>query len=220
MKQVESIPATIPAPKAKVNLVDEIQIYDDIIPLDLQKRLAATVKAQVWSYEWKTAATDMYPVWGRSVVNMQRAERNAEEALMNSKTQDAPGQIWMQFQESFLRGHSLMRAFVIGFHHGCEGYGHMDNVDPEDQGAVTNGLTLANYRSTIIFAFNEWETKWGGEMLIFNREGTDLIMAVEPKPFRVLSFPGLLPHKPNGPVRESDQFLPLLSYRSKQILRM
>lgn len=219
MKQT-SIPETIPQPKPMENLIDQIQIYDDIIPLDIQKQLSATVNQEVWGYDWQTAVSDIYPVWGRSVTNPVRGERNTEEFLFNTKGQDAAARIWMQFQDSFLRGHSLMRAFVIGFHHGCEGYGHMDNVDPEDQGAMGNGLNLGNYRSTIIFAFDEWEATWGGEMLLFNREGTDVIAAVEPKPFRVLSFPGMLPHKPNGPTRESAKFLPLLSYRSKQILRM
>lgn len=202
------------------NLVDEIQIYDDIIPKDLQDKLSATAGSQVWGYDWQTAVEDMYPVWGRSVQRPLSAEQNAEENLMRLKSSDAAASVWEQFQGSILRGHSLLRAFVIGFHHGCEGYGHLDNVDPEDQGTVGTGLNLTNYRSTIIFAFNEWDAKWGGEMLLFNRDGTDVIAAVEPKPFRVLSFPGLLPHKPNGPIRESAQFLPLLSFRSKQILRM
>lgn len=202
------------------NLADEIQVYDNVIPQAVQDKLSATVNSQVWGYDWQTAITDFYPVWGRSVTNSLRAEKNAEENLMRRNSSDAASDVWLLFQDTFLRGHSLLRAFVIGFHHGCEGYGHLDNVDPEDQGAIGNGLNLTNYRSTIIFAFNEWETKWGGEMLLYNRDGTDVIAAVEPKPFRVLSFPGLLPHKPNGPIRESAQFLPLLSFRSKQILRM
>jgi SM-20-related protein len=220
MKQLENLEAAIPTPKAMGSLADEIQIYDDIIPTDIQKKLAATVKQQVWGYDWRTAISDVYPVWGRSVTNPLRGARNAEEHLLQNQQQDAAGKVWNQFQDSFLRGHSLMRAFVIGFHHGCEGYAHIDNVDPEDHGAVGRGLNLTNYRSTIIFAFDEWEASWGGEMLIFDREGKELIMAVTPKPFRVLSFPGLLPHKPNGPTRDSDKFLPLLSFRSKQILRM
>jgi SM-20-related protein len=149
-----------------------------------------------------------------------RGDLNVQEQLLQDTQQLDSAEIWKLFTKSFLRGHSLLRAFVIGFHHGCEGYAHGDNVDPETGTEMGNGLSLTNYRSTIVFAFNEWEAQWGGEMVLYNREMTDIVMAVEPKPFRVLSFPGFLPHKPNGPTRESDQFLPLLSYRSKQILRL
>lgn len=208
--------------KTMGNLEDEIWVFDDIIPKDIQQRLAQTVQSEIWGYNWRTSPSDRYPVWGRSVVSPQRGNRNVQQQLLMDEHQHDPGDIWNLFSKSFLRGHSLLRSFVIGFHHGCEGYAHGDNTDPEDglPTAGYSGLNLTNYRSTIVFAFDEWDTAWGGEMLLYNRDMTDIIRAVEPKPFRVLSFPGFLPHKPNGPTRESDQFLPLLSYRSKQILRL
>jgi SM-20-related protein len=202
------------------NLMDEVFIYDDLIPKDIQQNLAATVKKELWGYNWQTAPEDMYYVWGRSVTAPLRGKRNAEQSLLKDGHQIDSAAIWKLFTQSFLMGHSLMRAFVIGFHHGCEGYAHGDNTDPEDNGQMGGGLNLANYRSTIIFASDEWDSTWGGEMVIYNRDMTDIVCAVEPKPFRVLSFPGLLPHKPNGPTREMDKFLPLLSFRSKQILRL
>lgn len=202
------------------NLEDEIHVYDDLIPKALQISLTKTVKQQVWANDWKTSRHDEYPVWGRSVATPLRGYQNAQERLLRDGEQLESAEIWKLFTQGFLKGHSLLRAFVIGFHHGCEGYAHGDNTDPEDGGSMGTGLNLTNYRSTIVFAFDEWETSWGGEMLFYNREMTDIIRAVEPKPFRVLSFPGLLPHKPNSPTRASDQFLPLLSYRSKQILRL
>jgi SM-20-related protein len=201
------------------SLMDEVLIYDDLIPKDIQRSLAETVQRELWQYAWKTSPDDRYPVWGRSVTNPMKGNQNAEQKLLNDGHQIDSAAIWKLFTESFLKGHSLLRAFVIGFHHGCEGYAHGDNTDPEDSGQMPGGLNLGNYRSTIIFAFDEWEAKWGGEMVIYNRDMTDILCAVEPKPFRVLSFPGLLPHKPNGPTREAPQFLPLLSYRSKQIIR-
>jgi SM-20-related protein len=206
--------------KAMGSLMDEVHVYDDIIPKDIQDRLAATVKKELWTYSWQTAPWDEYPVWGRSVANPLRGNQNAEENLMRDGHQIDSAEIWKLFTSTFLKGHSLMRAFVIGFHHGCEGYAHGDNTDPEDQGKMGNGLNLTNYRSTIIFAFDEWQAHWGGEMVFYDREMNDIICAVEPKPFRVITFPGLLPHKPNGPTREAPQYLPLLSFRSKQILRM
>jgi SM-20-related protein len=204
----------------ETQLEDDILILDDVISLDIQKQLAATVKNELWGYNWHTAQTDLYPVWGRSVVSPRRAAQNAEVHLLQDKHQVASAAIWSLFTQSFLRGHSLLRAFVIGFNHGTEGYMHADNTDPEDSGQVSSGLTLDNYRSTILFAFDEWQAEWGGEMVIYNRSATDILRVIEPKPFRIISFPGLLPHKPNGPTRETDRFLPLLSYRSKQILRM
>jgi SM-20-related protein len=201
------------------NLEDEIWVLDDLIPKDVQARLSATVQSPVWGYDWRTSLSDRYPVWGRSVASPMRGDLNVQEQLLQDTQQLDSAEIWKLFTKSFLRGHSLLRAFVIGFHHGCEGYAHGDNVDPETGTEMGNGLNLTNYRSTIVFAFNEWDAAWGGEMVLYNREMTDIVMAVEPKPFRVLSFPGFLPHKPNGPTRVSDQFLPLLSYRSKQILR-
>jgi SM-20-related protein len=201
------------------NLMDDVQIYDDIIPKDIQARLTATVKKELWTYSWSTHPDDLYPVWGRSVTNPIRGNQNAEKRLLEDGHQIDSAEIWKQFTDTFLKGHSLMRAFTIGFHHGCEGYAHGDNTDPEDNGVMGNGLNLSNYRSTIIFAVDEWQASWGGEMLFFNRDQSDIIMAVTPKPFRVISFPGLLPHKPNGPTREAPEFLPLLSFRSKQILR-
>jgi SM-20-related protein len=201
-------------------LEDDILVLDDVFPVELQKRLAATVNSELWGYNWFTAHSDLYPVWGRSVVQPRRANQNAEVHLLRDDQQADAADIWNRMTNTFLRGHSLMRAFVIGFQHGCEGYMHMDNTDPESRGQMGTGLNLDNYRSTIIFAVDEWQASWGGELVIYNRDGTDILRSVQPKPFRVISFPGLLPHKPNGPTREIDRFLPLLSYRSKQILRM
>jgi hypothetical protein len=202
------------------NLEDDIYVIDDFIPADIQKRLSETVKKEMWGYSWQTGHDDLYPVWGRSVTSPLRGNHNAESKLLEDERQVEAAAIWELFTKSFLRGHSLMRSFVIGFNHGTEGYVHADNIDPEDAGSMGNGLNLTNYRSTILFAFNEWEAKNGGEMVIYNRDMTDILRVVQAKPFRIISFPGLLPHKPNGPTRETSHFLPLLSYRSKQILRM
>lgn len=201
-------------------LKEDILVLDDVVPFETQRRIAETVKKEMWGYEWRTAHDDLYPVWGRNVVAPRTAGQNSEPALLRDTQQADASEIWQIFTKSFLRGHSLMRAFVIGFNHGTEGYVHADNIDPETAGQMGNGLNLDNYRSTILFAVNDWQASWGGEMVIYNREMTDILQVIEPKPFRIISFPGLLPHKPNGPTRESDRFLPLLSYRSKQILRM
>jgi SM-20-related protein len=64
---------------------------------------------------------------------------------------------------------------------GAEGGLHMDsNVD--------------THLTSIYYPHPRWHPSLGGETLFFNKDGTDVIGAVYPKPNRLAVFPGTIPH--------------------------
>jgi hypothetical protein len=99
-------------------------------------------------------------------------------------------------------GHEPLRAYGNGHTFGCEGYIHVDNRDTD------------NYFSTIIYTNPDWKAPWGGETLFYTLDEKDIIKAAAALPFRIVSFPGHIPHKANAPARDCPHFRSALVFKS------
>src|SRR5258708_39850337 len=68
----------------------------------------------------------------------------------------------------------------------------------------THRLSLsANSRTIIFYPHSAWHPNWGGETLFFNKDQTDVVAAVYPRPNRLLVFSGTIPHVARGLSRVS-----------------
>lgn len=63
---------------------------------------------------------------------------------------------------------------------------HIDNIDPKN-------------RTVMFYTNNEWYRDWGGETIFYDLDD-NIIKAVQPKPGRVVSFDGRIPHSARPPV--------------------
>ena len=66
---------------------------------------------------------------------------------------------------------------------------HIDNVDPKN-------------RTVMFYTNNEWHRDWGGETVFYDFD-FNIIKSVLPKPGRVVSFDGRIPHSARPPVTDS-----------------
>jgi SM-20-related protein len=79
----------------------------------------------------------------------------------------------------------LERCYANGLPYGCDGATHTDS--PE-RGACTS----------VYYPHTHWDPDWGGETLIFNKDKSDILAAIYPKPNRLLIFPGFVFHVARG----------------------
>jgi len=75
----------------------------------------------------------------------------------------------------------LTRCYANGAPHGSEGSIHTDSVSDQS-------------RTVIYYPHTKWHPNWGGETLFFNKEQTDVVACVYPRPNRLLVFSGTIPH--------------------------
>ena len=59
----------------------------------------------------------------------------------------------------------------------------------------------SNNRTVIFFTNDEWNRDWGGETVFY--EGDEIAKSVLPKPGRVISFDGRIPHSGRPPITPS-----------------
>lgn len=87
---------------------------------------------------------------------------------------------------------SLNRKFYVeGIHlnlqhSGCDGTVHTDSHSPHE-------------KTVMLMSTCYWETDWGGQFQLTNKEGTDIIEEYEYVPGRVLIIPSNHPHRGLGP---------------------
>lgn len=97
--------------------------------------------------------------------------------------QSAPilADIWAALKNGPLAGQALSRCYANGMPGGVEGGLHLDST-------VTGHLT------SIYYAHPAWNPNFGGETLLFNEAGDEIVAAIYPKPNRLAVFEGTIPH--------------------------
>jgi SM-20-related protein len=185
-------------------LKERIQIHDGLIPAELQTAVAALMRQPNWAYGWKSnAEKDKYSFWHRHFAGGDLNSRvSCLEQLRTNPQHASVYQVWDLLSKTILQGHEPLRAYGNGHTFGCEGYIHVDNRDTD------------NYFSTIIYTNPDWKAPWGGETLFYTLDEKDIIKAAAALPFRIVSFPGHIPHKANAPARDCPHFRSALVFKS------
>jgi len=92
---------------------------------------------------------------------------------------------WSGLAKTALKGHTLVRCYANGHTFGSDGSLHTDSVSPRSF-------------TSIYYPHDRWSPNWGGETVFFNREETDIVASIYPKPNRLLIFQGAIPHVARG----------------------
>jgi SM-20-related protein len=189
---------------SNVELAQRIRVFDDMIPKELQTQLAALVKRPIWAYGWKSNSDkDKYSFWHTHFAGGDLNSRlNCLEQLRNTPSTQCVALLWDLLSKTILKGHEPLRAYGNAHTFGTEGYIHVDNRDTE------------NYFSTIIYANDEWKAWWGGETLFYSLDQKDIIKAGAALPFRIVTFPGHIPHKANAPARDCPHLRTAIVFKS------
>lgn len=189
-------------------LRDEIRVLDDLVPRALQRRLTELIRKPIWAYGWRSnARRDRHCYWHAHFAGGDHnSRRDCEAELAGDAELAAVHELWLALQSGPLGGHEPLRAYANSHTFGVEGYVHTDNDDTE------------NYTSTIYYAHPVWHKKWAGDTVFYARGGDDIVTSVYPKPGRVVSFPGAIPHCARAPSRDCTELRVSIVFKSQRSL--
>ena len=162
------------------------------MPLDLQQQLAELIAEPIWRYGWHSnKSQDRFCFWHAHFAGGDGKSRiDCSRELENNRGARPVLALWRLLSTSLLRGHQPLRVYANSHTYGVEGYVHTDSTDEE------------NYFTTIYYAHQVWRKNWSGETLFFARDSEEIVRAVYPRPGRLVSFRGSIPHMAHAPSRE------------------
>ncbi|MEH6418615.1 2OG-Fe(II) oxygenase [Pseudomonas sp. CGJS7] len=170
----------------------DVAIYDDIVPVDLQRSILKLVRRPIWAYGWKSVkAANRFCFWHAHFAGGEEDSRaSCEDELAGNALAAPVHELWKLLSANILKGHEPMRVYANGHTYGVEGYVHTDSTDEQ------------NYFTTIYYAHAAWEPDWAGETVFFHWGSDDISKAVNPKPGRVVQFRGATAHAARSPSRD------------------
>ena len=111
-----------------------------------------------------------------------REERDLA-AIEAELTQTAPilAGMWSALKTGPLAGQALSRCYANAMAGGVEGGLHLDS-------------NVETHLTSIYYPHPAWSPNFGGETLLFNTAGDEIVAAIYPKPNRLAIFAGTIPH--------------------------
>ena len=113
------------------------------------------------------------PLWDRLKSKVSPLEWQVHAPLI--------AEMWTALKAGPLAGQALARCYANGMPGGVEGGLHLDsNID--------------SHLTAIYYPHPAWGPNFGGETLLFNAAGDEILAAIYPKPNRLAVFSGAIPH--------------------------
>ncbi|UWE16103.1 2OG-Fe(II) oxygenase [Herbaspirillum huttiense] len=170
-------------------------VTDDFVPTQLQHALSEMIRQPIWKYGWRSnTRRDRYCYWHAHVAGGDGAARiDCEPELAAQPAYSSIYALFKILQAGPLRGHEPVRVYMNSHTFGVEGYVHQDNSDTE------------NYFSTVYYAHPVWHQNWSGETVFYNRDESDILTSVFPRPGRAVTFHGAVPHCARAPSRDCNE---------------
>lgn len=184
-----------------------IIVSDVLIPKHTQREVSEFTRRPIWQYGWQSnSRRDRHFFWHAHFAGGDgRSRKNCLPELQTNSVATPVLALWHALSQSILKGHEPLRAYANSHTYGVEGYVHTDNEDTE------------NYFSTIYYAHPQWLANWGGETVFYNKDSTDIVASVFPKPGRVVSFHGAVPHRAHAPTRDCAELRVSVVFKSQLI---
>lgn len=169
-----------------------VRVYDGILHEQhrntLSEYLNGTTDKAGWRFGWKSQAkNDTYSFWHRHFAGYHKSEEQTDAFDCEPLVKEFPliYEFWKYLEARSLKGHRLIRCYANGYTYGCDGTLHTDTEQP-------------NTFTTIYYPHYGWDPNWGGETVFFNYDKSDVIGCVYPKPNRMVTFDGRIPHVARG----------------------
>jgi SM-20-related protein len=168
--------------------------FDNFLEPEMHKQVYEFVRQPGWRFGWKSDENfDRYAFWHKHFAGavypdtrpMGGAERQYDCADELKSSAPLLHAFWCALEQATLAGHTLVRCYANGHPYGSEGTLHLDS---QTEGTFTS----------IYYPHDKWSPNWGGETVFFNKERTDILAAVYPKPNRFLTFDGTIYHVARG----------------------
>jgi len=169
---------------------------DNVLAPQEQRLVNEFLNRPGWAWGWKSRRnTDSFSFWHKHYAGSKGTDHPGKGQELpydcaDELRQRAPvlHQLWQLLARTVLAQHTLVRCYANAHPYGSEGSLHTDSVSPDSF-------------TTIYYPHDRWSPNWGGETCFFNKEETDVIGCVYPKPNRLVVFSGVVPHVARGITR-------------------
>lgn len=170
----------------------DVLVHDDVVDAELRARITRYLQGPIWQYGWRSnARKDRFCYWHAAFAGGDGENRiDCEPELMAKPELECIQALWQALKAGPLRGHVPLRIYANSHTYGVEGSVHTDNKDTE------------NYFSSVYYAHAVWHRNWSGETLFFEPNGQDVVHAIHPRPGRLITFRGCVPHRAQAPTRD------------------
>ncbi|MDB5815166.1 MAG: proline hydroxylase [Rhodocyclales bacterium] len=187
----------------------DVRIIDGVMPNALHQELAIFFQEPIWFYGWKSNAQKAQAPnshWNVFFAGTHKHETagSCEAELMDNEFFKPVQDLWLLLKAGSLAGHEPVRVYANAHTYGTDGYVHTDSED-------------RNYYSTICYMHLVWRPDWAGELVFFNQDRSDITHAVYPRPGRIVSFHGAVPHCARPLSRDCSALRISLVYKTRKI---
>jgi SM-20-related protein len=165
-----------------------VKLFDNVLLEDTRKTLYDFLEGAGWEHGWKSRSlVDEFSFWHKHFAGHRKTNGpDKQEPYDCAKELSEKAPLLFDFWTGLrANGHTLIRCYANAFTYGMDGTIHTDSTKPDN-------FTI------IYYPHKTWEPNWGGETVFFNKEKTDIIGCVYPKPNRLIMFPGDVPHVGRG----------------------
>ena len=190
-----------------------IQVFDDFLPDGRRAELLDYLMEAEWGWGWRSnRSTDTFRFWHRHFAGSLQSDR-LQEGHVNYRGTDCADELksehpliwcfWEDVRLLLLKGHTLVRAYANGMDYGTDGTVHTDSV-------------VATSYTSVYYPHAEWFPNWGGETMFYNDRWNELIWCSYPKPGRLITFPGTIPHRAAGVSRTCPHLRIILAFKTEK----
>ena len=163
-----------------------VTVFDNLLAPPDQAAVWAFLNLGGWSYGgFSTDGPDADRYFYKHFAGYRNVggERHDPAAIEAELRETAPliAEMWTALKAGPLAGQALARCYANGMPGGVEGGLHLDsNID--------------SHLTAIYYPHPAWGPNFGGETLLFNAAGDEILAAIYPKPNRLAVFSGAIPH--------------------------
>lgn len=165
-----------------------------------------------WQFGWKSdPVLDRFSFWHKHFAGTLATAGYATPAEQTADCADELAEkapllhgLWRRLSEEVLPGHVLVRCYANGLPYGSEGTIHVD-------AETDTGHT------TIYYPHAAWHPNWGGETVFFDAARSDILDCVYPRPNRLVTFAGKIPHAARGVSRLCPVMRLTLMFKTERI---
>ena len=179
------------------HLTGLVSVADGVLDAARQRKVFEFLSEPGWQFGWKSdPKADPYAFWNKHFAGSIHPDHLLKDGngrqydCAEELQRNAPlvHEMWQHLRQTALSGHMLMRCYANGHTFGSDGSVHTDSL-------VEHSFT------SVYYPHLKWEPNWGGETVLFNQEKSDIVASIYPRPNRLVTFRGTVPHVARGVAR-------------------
>ncbi|EKT4470498.1 2OG-Fe(II) oxygenase [Pseudomonas putida] len=179
-------------------------VLDKFITEHEQNLLTNSFSGAIWRYGWPINTIPLArPCWHIFIAGSKRTSLECcEHELASDSHWGFLLDIWRRTQLAHMRDCLLLGVYANGQTFGQDSPIHRDNKSIEPG------------KTAVLFCNAQWETTWGGELILFDQQKNDTIAAIQPKPGRIAIFDGHIPHRARAPTVDCDKLRITIAFKT------